>query len=195
MGAHGFRRTSRDRIVLRTDEIERGILRELVGQLVELVRPEAHPLDGDQDPLAAMVGIDPFAERPEDPALRRLFPDAYADDEESAAEFRRFTERSLRDTKMSHARTVLDSMDRSGSKIVLSAGEPAAWLGTLNDLRLTLASRIGLDEDNHEDLYDLPEDHPNFVLFHIYDWFTFLQETLVNALTGLRSEPLVGDDD
>jgi len=190
MAVHGFRRTARDRIVLRADDVERGILRELVRQLVELVMPDDGPLGRDPDPLAAMVGIDPFAERPEDPALHRLFPDAYADDEEAAGEFRRFTERSLRDTKLAHARTVLACLDRSGSKVVLSDGEAAAWLGTLNDLRLTLASRIGLDEENHELFYTLPESDPASALFHLYDWFTFLQETLVTALTGLRSEPL-----
>ena len=195
MGVHGFRRTARQRIVLRADDVERGLLTELVSQLVTLVTPDEDPFGADPDPLAAMVGIDPFAERPEDPALHRLFPDAYTDDEEAAGEFRRFTERSLRDTKLANARTVLDTLERSGSKVVVSDGEAAAWLGTLNDLRLTLASRIGLDEDNHEAFYALPESDPAFALFHIYDWFTFLQETLVNALTGLRSEPLDGDDD
>ena len=195
MGQTGFRRTSRDRIVVRLDDVERGLLAALVGQLVELVTPDDAPFGYDPDPLAAMVGIDPFAERPGDPALRRLFPDAYADDEDSAAEFRRFTERSLRDTKLEHARTVISTLERSGAKITLADGEPEAWLGTLNDLRLTLASRIGLDEDNHENFYDLPEDHPGFMLFSLYDWFTYLQETLVHALTGLRSEPLAPDDD
>jgi len=33
------------------------------------------------------------------------------------------------------------------------------------------------------------------MLFSLYDWFTYLQETLVHALTGLRSEPLAPDDD
>jgi hypothetical protein len=195
MEAHGFRRTARQRIVLRADDVERGLLTELVRQLVTLVTPDGDPFGAETDPLAAMVGIDPFAERPDDPALHRLFPDAYTDDEEAAGEFRRFTERSLRDTKLANARTVLDTLERSGSKIVVSDGEAAAWLGTLNDLRLTLASRIGLDEDNHEVFYALPESDPAFALFHIYDWFTFLQETLVTALTGLRSEPLAADAD
>jgi len=195
MGVHGFRRTARQRIVLRADDVERGLLRELVLQLVALVTPDEDPFGADLDPLAAMVGIDPFAERPEDPALHRLFPDAYTDDEEAAGEFRRFTERSLRDAKLANARTVLDTLGRSGSKVVVSDGEASAWLGTLNDLRLTLASRIGLDQDNHEAFYALPESDPAFAMFHIYDWFTFLQETLVNALTGLRSEPLADDAD
>ena len=49
------------------------------------------------------IGIDPFAVTPDDPALHRLFPDAYADDEDASAEFRRFTERSLRDGKLGRA--------------------------------------------------------------------------------------------
>ena len=193
MAVHGFRRTARDRIVLRTDDVERTILTALVHQLVEFVRPDADALD--QDPLAAMVGIDPFAVTPDDPALHRLFPDAYGDDEDASAEFRRFTERSLRDSKLAHADTVLATLERSGSKITLADGEAQAWLGTLNDLRLTLASRLDLQEDNHESFYDLPEDDPRFPLFQIYDWFTFLQETLVHALTGLISQPPDADTD
>jgi hypothetical protein len=188
VGGHGFRRTVQGRVVLRTDDEEKLLLAELVRKIVELVTPDEPTPDA--DPLAALVGIDPYARRPDDPALRRLFPDAYADDEEAAAEFRRFTERSLRDTKLAHARTVLETLGRSGTKLVLSDGEAQAWLGTLNDLRLTLAERIGLDEENHQAFYDLPEDHPYFWLFHLYDWFTFLQETLVHALSGLLSEPL-----
>ena len=193
MGAYGFRRTARGRIVLRADDTERTILAALVRQLVDFVAPDADPVD--QDPLAAMVGIDPFAVRPDDPALHRLFPDAYADDDEAAAEFRRFTERSLRDTKLDHAATVLASLERSGPKITLGDGEAQAWLGTLNDLRLTLASRLDLQEDTHASFYELAEDDPRFPLFQIYDWFTFLQETLVHALTGLSSVPPDPDDD
>ena len=195
MAVHGFRRTARSRIVLRADDMERGLLRELVRQLVGLVTPDEDPFGADPDPLAAMVGIDPFAVTPDDPALHRLFPDAYGDDEDASAEFRRFTERSLRDSKLAHADTVLATLERSGSKITLADGEAQAWLGTLNDLRLTLASRLDLQEDNHESFYDLPEDDPRFPLFQIYDWFTFLQETLVHALTGLISQPPDADTD
>ena len=194
MGGHGFRRTAQGRIVLRLDDDGKLLLVSLVRQIADLVRPDESPLGASADPLAAMVGIDPFAHRPDDPALRRLFPDAYADDEDAAAEFRRFTERSLRDTKLAHAHTVLETLERSGGKVVLADGEVQAWLGTLNDLRLTLASRIGLDEDNHEAFYDLPEEDPAYLLFHVYDWLTFLQETLVHALTGLHSEPVAPAD-
>lgn len=191
MAVHGFRRSFGGRLTLRTDEIERGILADLVGQLLEFVTPAAQWAE-DADPLARLVGIDASAERPEDPALRRLFPDAYADDDEASAEFRRFTERSLREVKMGHARTVAEALERSGDKLVVDDIEAQAWLGTLNDLRLTLGSRLQMDEERAEDLLELDEDDPAFVLYQVYDWLTFLQETLVRALTGLASEPPPG---
>ena len=192
MAVHGFRRSFTGRLYLRTDEVERTILSDLVGQLEEFVAPDDDWADA--DPLARMVGIDPDAERSDDPALARLFPDAYSDDDEASSEFRRFTERSLRDTKLAHAATVRATLARSGDKVVLTDDDARSWLGTLNDLRLTLGSRLGIEEDNHEDFLELPEDHPLFALFHIYDWLTFLQDTLVRALTGLDTQ-LVDTDD
>ena len=190
MAVHGFRRSMTGRVVLRMDDVERGLLGDLVEQLLEFVAPEDEP---DADPLARLVGIDPTAERSDDPALARLFPDAYRDDEEAAGEFRRFTERSLRDTKVAHARTVQHSLSRSAGKLVLGDTEAQAWLGTLNDLRLTLGARLEVDEDSHEVYLALPDDDPAVMLFHVYDWLTFLQESLVQALTGLSSELPVED--
>jgi hypothetical protein len=183
VAVHGFHRSFTGRLSLRSDEVERGILTDLVGQLEEFVAPDDDWADA--DPLARMVGIDPDAERSDDPALARLFPDAYADDEEASSEFRRFTERSLRDTKLAHAATVRATLARSGDKLVLTDEEARSWLGTLNDLRLTLGSRLGIEQDNHDDFLELPEDDPMFALFHVYDWLTYLQDTLVRALSGV----------
>jgi len=192
VAVHGFRRSFTGRLSLRSDEVERGLLTDLVGQLEEFVAPDDDWADA--DPLARMVGIDPDAERSDDPALARLFPDAYSDDEEASSEFRRFTERSLRDTKLAHAATVRATLARSGDKLVLTDEEAQSWLGTLNDLRLTLGSRLGIEEDNHEDFLELPEDDPMFALFHIYDWLTYLQDTLVRALSGFDAQLLDTDD-
>jgi hypothetical protein len=192
VAVHGFRRSFTGRLSLRCDEVERGILTDLVGQLEEFVAPDDDWADA--DPLARLVGIDPDAERSDDPALARLFPDAYSDDEEASSEFRRFTERSLRDTKLAHAATVRATLLRSGDKLVLSDDEAQSWLGTLNDLRLTLGSRLGIEEHNHDDFLELDEDDPFYALFHVYDWLTFLQETLVRALSGFDAELLEPDD-
>lgn len=179
MSVHGFRRTATGRIVLRVDVVEKGLLTTLLEQLVDFVSPE---VPEDEDPLVQLVGLDPDAERPDDPALARLFPDAYLDDAEAAAEFRRFTERDLREAKVAHASTALETLRRSGEKVTLSADEAAAWLGALNDVRLALGTRLGVTEEGMAELAGLPDDDPRAATFHVYDWLTYLQESLVHAV-------------
>lgn len=179
MSVHGFRRTATGRIVLRVDIVEKGLLTTLLEQLTEFVAPE---VADDEDPLVSLVGLDPSAERPDDPALARLFPDAYLDDPDAAAEFRRFTERSLRETKLAHARTALDTLRRSGEKVTLSSDEAGAWLGALNDVRLALGTRLGVTEEGMSELAALPDEDPRAATYHVYDWLTYLQETLVRAV-------------
>lgn len=176
----GFERTQSGRIVLRLDGVERSILISLAQQVRDLVAPAA--LSASRDPLEALVGIDPQARRPADPVLARLLPDAYREDEEAAADFRRFTERSLRETKVAHAMAVLDHLERSGDKVVLSIEESASWLGFLNDARLALGTRIAVTEENHEELASLPQDDPRSASFHVYSWLTYLQDSLIGAL-------------
>ena len=176
----GFERTGSDRIVLRVDDIERGLLGSLAEQIEEFVRPDE--ADPDRDPLFAIVGIDDEAEISDDPALARLLPDAYPGDPEASRDFRRFTERSLRESKAAHARTVAQCCARSGAKVTMSMDESAAWLGFLNDARLAIGTRIGIAEDNHDELEQLPEDDPRYGLFHVYDWLTYLQDSLLRCL-------------
>lgn len=176
----GFTRTLTGRIVLRVDVVEKGLLATLLEQLIEFVSPEA--TDADADPLAAIVGIDVAAQRPVDPALARLFPDAYPDDPDASADFRRYTERGLRDTKMAAARTALQTLQESGEKITLSVEQAGSWLGALADIRLALGSRLEITEDNHDELANLPDEDPRSGMFHLYDWLTYLTETLVRCL-------------
>ena len=53
---------------------------------------------------------------PEDPVLARLFPTAYPEDEEAAAEFRRFTEGALRDGKAAARRRSSTRSRRPGCR-------------------------------------------------------------------------------
>lgn len=179
----GFDRTDTDRVVLRLESVERGLLLSLVEQLLVFVAPAESP---SEDPLAAMIGIDESAVKPQDPALARLLPDAYLDDDEAAGDFRRFTERSLREIKLAHARSVEATLQRSGEKLVLSEDEALAWLGFLNDTRLALGTRIGVTEDAYEELSALDEEDPRVGGFQVYDWLTYLQDSLVRSLDPQR---------
>jgi hypothetical protein len=193
--SYGFQRTATGRIVLRVDQVERGLLASVARQVIDLVKPEE--LSADVDPLAAQIGwVEGEAGPSNDPAVARLLPDAY-DDVEEASEFRRFTEHDLRQTKVQHATTVLAEVERSGEKITVGSAE--SWLGTLNDARIAIGTRIQISEDNHEELASLPEGDPRAGLFHVYDWLTFLQESLVRCLDpslyGFTDEDIPFADD
>ncbi|OKI04460.1 hypothetical protein A6A06_06545 [Streptomyces sp. CB02923] len=102
------------------DEVEISILRSLAVQLMELIGPGEEPAEG-ADPLAALFTDGP-SEPPSDPALARLFPDAYGgpdavpDDAAHAAsaEFRRYTENDLRTRKREDALAVVRALDALG---------------------------------------------------------------------------------
>lgn len=180
----GFRRNRHGQVWLHLGDAERGLLGDLLTQMLVLLEEPAP--EGPVDPLEELVGIDRTAVRPDDPALARLFPDAY-EDPEAADEFRRFTQRDLRSTKLSNLTTAQQSLERP-NPTKLSEPECLAWLGALNDLRLTLGTRLELSEDSQQELLELAEDDPRRGLFVIYDWLTYHQDRLVQALQkGIRA--------
>ncbi|MEU3054984.1 DUF2017 domain-containing protein [Streptomyces griseus] len=184
------------------DEVEVSILRSLVVQLLELIGPGDQPADG-EDPLAALFAEGP-SKPPSDPALARLFPDAYNGPDRPAdggtpeeelralsAEFRRFTEMDLRSRKRDDAVAVVRTLDAlspvgdGGAVLTLTGDECRNWLGTLNDLRLTIGTRLEVaDEDQGEEgsLYRLPDTDPRKPMVMAYLWLGALQETLVETL-------------
>jgi hypothetical protein len=178
------------------DEVEISILRSLVVQMLELIGPGDEPAQG-ADPLAALFAEGP-SEPPSDPALARLFPEAYADPEAgpqddemraASAEFRRFTENDLRTRKRDDALAVVRSLDSltvagdGGAVLELGAEDCLHWLGALNDLRLTIGTRLEVtDEDENDVLYRLPDSDPRKPMVMAYLWLGALQETLVETL-------------
>ncbi|MEU5033832.1 MULTISPECIES: DUF2017 domain-containing protein [Streptomyces] len=189
------------------DEVEISILRSLAVQLLELIGPGDQPADG-EDPLAALFAEGP-SKPPADPALARLFPDAYGGPEgaagaagagkpeeeqelrERSAEFRRFTEMDLRTGKRDDALAVVRTLDAlspaqdGGAVLTLTGDECLSWLRSLNDLRLTIGTRLEVsDEDQGEEgsLYRLPDSDPRKPMVMAYLWLGALQESLVETL-------------
>ncbi|THA81864.1 DUF2017 domain-containing protein [Streptomyces sp. A0592] len=183
------------------DEIEISILRSLAVQMLELIGPGAPEPAEDADPLAALFAEGP-SEPPSDPALARLFPDAYGSPDGTgdegvdqaeltarAAEFRRFTENDLRARKREDALALVRSLDTltpagDGAAVLELTGElPLRWLGGLNDLRLTLAARLDITEDDESAaLFRLPDDDPRKPMVMAYLWLGGLQESLIETL-------------
>lgn len=173
------------------DEVEISILRSLAVQLLELIGPGEEPAQG-EDPLASLFTEGP-SEPPADPALARLFPNAYGDDDDElrgySSEFRRFTENDLRSRKREDGVAMVRSLDalvsagEGGAVLKLTPEDCRHWLGALNDLRLTIGTRLEVsDEDESGELYRLPDSDPRKPMVMAYLWLGALQETLVETL-------------
>ncbi|MFI9078890.1 DUF2017 domain-containing protein [Streptomyces sioyaensis] len=181
------------------DEIEISILRSLAVQLMELIGPGEEVGEREGDDLLASILNDGPSEPPADPALARLFPDAYGgpdlvpDDDVRAAsaEFRRYTENDLRSRKREDALALIRALDTlapaggGSAELRLKPEECRQWLGALNDLRLAIGTRLEVtDEEDGGELLRLPDSDPRKPMVMAYLWLGGLQETLVESLMG-----------
>ena len=118
--------------------------------------------DDEFDAIVAALGMGPGEDDEageaellrDDPVLRRLLPDAYLDDPEGSADFRRLSGGAVRGHKVEAIDSVLADLDllRTQDGGVAVAPERAvAWLTALNDARLALGTLLALGED--DDLY------------------------------------------
>jgi len=192
----GFARHRRSgRIIATFTGFEADLLRSLAGQLVELLRNEAAAPTDTTDPFEALMDFSGPTVEPEDPVLARLFPTAYLEDDEAAAEFRRFTEGGLRDGKAAGACAIIDALEDAGLPpeltedglmidVELEPGPAETWLRSFTDLRLALATRLGVEEGDEAYWHSLPDEDPRAQAHDIYEWVGYLQETLVDALTS-----------
>lgn len=159
---------SEQMVAMEITRLEAAHLASLVGQFAELLQ-ESAPEDGD-------------------PALARLVPAAYADDEAAAREFRALTQSDLLDRRAADAAVVLASLQDAARipedpedpalleqvEIRLGAPSARAWLRTLAAVRLVLATRLGVETADDHDAGD-----PRF---GIYDWVGYRLDGLVAAL-------------
>ena len=191
-----FKRARHGAVTAEVSDVEAAVLASTVAQLLQLLGAQD---DTHDDPLAAMVGL-PAGDvvRPDDPALARLLPDAYRPDatdepgfdaEEAAADFRRYTEADLRAGKRAHAVTVLETLATlpGGGRLRLDRPQADAWLGTLNDLRLVLGTR--LDVTDEPDDQQLPEDEELAHALQVYGWLGWLQESLLAVVDPVPPRP------
>lgn len=190
----GFQPTRDGAVVATFAGWEADLLRILAGQLVELLRNEmAEPRSA--DPLEQLLDFTGPTSAPEDPVLARFFPTAYIDDEEAAGEFRRFTEGTLRDGKARNAALVIDTLEAAGLPpelgeesvtidVELERDPAMGWMKCLTDMRLALATRLGVEQDDDAYWASLPTEDPRHQAYQMYGWLGFLQETLVEAVAN-----------
>ena len=146
--------TRRGRVQLRLEQAEVALLESLFTEFTTLLSAE----DGSADPV-----------------VQRLFPAAYADDEQAEADFRSITHHSLRSERMDRIALCAGELARSRDVDLSNPDTGERWIKALNDLRLALGTRLGVTE---EDYAAAPEDEPRL----IYHWLTAVQDSLVTAL-------------
>jgi Domain of unknown function (DUF2017) len=208
--ARAFRRKGA-RFVARLDAGEREVVVSLLEQTHRFLAPEPHEPTGDPfDDLVARLGLprlkdiedtaDPYdtadmadgaddaPAEPRDPALDRLLPSAHRDDPGLSAEFRRLTEHGLREGKAANLAIAISALlGADGDKVRLDQEQAQAMVIALTDVRLLLGERLGLHSDEDADalqdrLEAASEDDPQLYLAASYDFLTWLQESLIQAL-------------
>jgi uncharacterized protein DUF2017 len=174
----GFTGAAGGRVRLRIGSEEAAVVRLLMGQLLDLIGEggESRSFEGLPD-----LSLSENTSVSDDPVLARLFPDAYREDHDASAEFRRYTEAGLRESKRAAAKTVLATLGEGG-EVVLEPDEAQAWLRALNDLRLALGVRLDITEETLDQMRSFDWDDPRNAGYAAYDWLTYLQDSLVRAL-------------
>lgn len=165
------------RLVATLDAQEAGMLRGLVDEVRQLL--EARTAQHPTDELAELTGMRAGpSSRPEDRVLARLLPDFTTEDADLAAGLRSLHEPVLIDAKREAVAVVLDTLPETGGRVELTPGEADAWLAALNDVRLALGTALDVSEDLPE---ELAADDPRGPHLGVYQWLTFVQDSLVQG--------------
>jgi hypothetical protein len=153
-------------VVVTFDEIEVQLLREVPAQLRALYEGS---------------GPDP------DPARERLFPRAYLDPTEEAAEeqWAALVHPELLRQRLVGLDAVLRTLDGATTKgkrtaVTLSPDDVNLWLAVLNDARLAFGTRLEIDDDT--DIWYSPPGDSLAPERAAYAWLTTLQSLLVDTM-------------
>ena len=192
------------------DDEERLVIGRIVADVAGLLGAEPFGLEIEEhgttasdidDPFEYLRGLEESIKEPSDPAILRLLPNAAPTDREVSDEFRRLTDGELRATKIRRLRRIWEELGGTTDEWVVPADEALATAAALTDVRLVLASRLGLatDEDAErlhseidlathaletDDEHTLPIDPERVWLGMLYQALTWLQETLVEYVAG-----------
>lgn len=165
------------------DHDEAAMLDQLIAQLIQLLQSHSSTAL-DPDPLFASLEVGGSDETPDDPALARLFPDAYAEGARSG-EFRSVTEQGLLNRKLQDAMDVTAALGLGGGapadgtlvEVDISQSTLPAWVRTVTALRLAIAARIGLV--GSEDRPRLLDDEETRGTVLVFDWLAAILESVL----------------
>jgi Domain of unknown function (DUF2017) len=145
-----FRRLRNGRYAVNLSPDERGLLENLVGQLEELLTTDS-------------------------PALRRLFPPPYGDDDERNQGYAVLAGSELVEKRLAGLELVTATLHEDE----LSAEQIETWMRSINDIRLVLGTLLDVSEDD-----DGPAaDDPAAAMYAAYEYLGMLLDRIVHALS------------
>ncbi len=113
-----------------------------------------------------------------DPVSERLFPVAYPDDDDRQTEYRLLAHGELLDSHLAALAVLEKTVDAER----LDEETLSAWMRALNEVRLVLGVRLEITEEGHERATG--DDDSDAQAFAIYDYLTWLQGEIIEALSG-----------
>ncbi len=150
-GAGAFRRRSDGTFDVLLSEDERRVIGELTGQLRELLATDS-------------------------PALARLFPPPYGDDEERNQGYAALAGAELFEGRLQRLEAVAEQLDAA----TLDEAQLSDWMRSINDVRLVLGTLLDIDDDHRPP----PADSDAAAMYAAYEYFGYLLERIVRALSG-----------
>ncbi|MFB9905836.1 DUF2017 domain-containing protein [Allokutzneria oryzae] len=179
-----------DRLVAVLAQQEAALIRGMVDQIRDMLLARSD--EAPQDELAALTGIRTGpSTAPEDPIMARLLPDFHraglndpdgeldAEHANSAAALRSLHEPAVLEAKTAASTVVMETCPIDGGEARLTNEEAEAWIAALNDVRIALGTALDLTDDMPDELD--PSD-PRAPHYGVYQWLTWVQDSLVNAL-------------
>ncbi len=140
--------------VAELDHDERTVVARIVADVGLLLGGEVFGMerapwetDAPKDLLEHFANFEAHLAEPDDPAILRLLPNAAPTDREASEEFRRYTEPDLRALKIARLRTLWSQLSEDGPAWEVAEDEAMDTAAALTDVRLVLASRLGLETD------------------------------------------------
>jgi hypothetical protein len=133
---------------------------------------------------------------PSDPVVARLFSRTVAGDDDADSELRRLIHEDLLTGKLAGLDALVSLLDggrRRGDRLRVELRDdgPGLVLGVLNDLRLAIGARVGLE---HLDRDTVDPDSPTATSLAVMDHLAWLQEQLL-AIVDPASVSLYDDLD
>jgi Domain of unknown function (DUF2017) len=141
----------RGRYTLRLPDDERTLVKGLLGDLRALLTLNA-----------------------DDPRVRRLYPEAYAEDPDHQAEYQRLTREELQSGRLA----AVDVVEATVDETELTADQLTAWMHAVNALRLVLGTMLDVQEDTP---FALDRDDPDAPTMALYGYLGVLLEEIVEA--------------